>query len=186
MRGEGRSGSVSLKGLVMSRSRFIWRHYTCTHLKELRKSLNTHNNPGFVWNSKMHLHNMYRSFTRTIYCGYVILAYSLTLRSSKILGFLYDRCPFFLIIQISNGRRFMIMCEFLCRSNVVVIFMYLQKWQFCVRNFAIWRKNITLIHSFNGERKERDKGMKGYRAEWKNVKDEDTKESILHFKGLFR
>jgi hypothetical protein len=41
---------------------------------------------------------------------------------------------------------------------------------------AVWRIKINLIHLSKGQRRERDKGMKGIKERWKRLKNEDTKE----------
>jgi hypothetical protein len=54
-----------------------------------------------------------------------------------------------------NTRRHFWLCV-LCRSHAVVVFKYFHRWQLC----ATWRREIDLVHCFNGERREPDKGIK--------------------------
>jgi hypothetical protein len=51
----------------------------------------------------------------------------------------------------------------LCRSHTIVqiVQMCVNRWHPCVRNVPSDECRRNLMHCFNGERKERDKGMKG-------------------------
>jgi hypothetical protein len=60
----------------------------------------------------------------------------------------------------------------LCRShNILVVLMYFHRWHLCVRNVPSGECRRNLMQCFNGERKERDKGMEGIKYR-KKIGDE--------------